>query len=101
MKQLPLTNEIESIARRVVWFEEPRQAIAITPRFLAYVMTYGTFNDVAVIRKFLSEDELRHALESAPAGIFDVRSWAYWNVKLGRYPVPPMPKRNLEGVPSA
>lgn len=100
MRQLPLTAEIESIARRVVWFEEPRQAISITPRFLAYVMTYGTINDVAVIGNYLSENELRQALDSAPAGIFDERSWAYWNVKLGRYPVPPMPERQLEAPPA-
>jgi hypothetical protein len=23
----------------------------------------------------------------------DERSWAYWNVVIGRYPVPPMPRR--------
>ena len=93
MSSLPLTPEIEAIARRVVWFEEPRQAIADAARFVAYAMTYGTHADVAVIRKHLTEDELREALSNAPPGIFDPRSWAYWNLKLGRYPAPPMPMR--------
>lgn len=74
LKPLPLTKEIERIARRVVWFEEPTLATAHTPRFLSYVMTYGTFHDVDILRAFLSEDELREGLDSAPAGIFDERS---------------------------
>jgi hypothetical protein len=95
MKALILTTEIESIARRVIWFEEPSVAIANTARFLAYAMTYGTRRDVVEIRKQLSDDELRQALDAAPPGIFDPRSWAYWNLILGRYPAPPMPERVL------
>jgi hypothetical protein len=94
-KPLPLTLEIEAIARRVNWFEEPAQALAYPARFLAYVMTYGTFQDVAVIRKFWTENDLQAALLSAPPGIFDGRSWAYWNLMLGRYPTPPMPERTF------
>jgi hypothetical protein len=101
LKPLPLSNEIESIARRVVWFEDPILAIAHTPRFLAYIMTYGTFRDMDVIGELLTEDDLREGLDLAPAGIFDERSWAYWNVKLGRYPVPPMPERKLNAVQSS
>ncbi len=95
MKNLPLTPDIEAIARRVIWFEEPPQAIAITARFLAYAMTYGDHADMAVIRRHLSDDDLREALSNAPPGIFDPRSWAYWNLMLGRYPAPPMPERIL------
>jgi hypothetical protein len=95
MKQLALTPELDAIARRVIWFEEPHDAIAHTSRFVAYTMTYGTRSDISEIRKQMSDDELRAALASAPAGIFDPRSWAYWNVMLGRYPTPPMPERVL------
>ena len=62
-------------------------------RFLAYVLTYGTAGEVAAVRRHLDNDDLREALEKAPPGIFDARSWAYWNVVAGRYPVPPMPRR--------
>ena len=95
MKRLPLTPEIEAVALRVIWFEEPPQAIADPIRFLAYAMTYGDDADMRVIRQHLSDDELREAIENAPAGIFDPRSWAYWNLKLGRYPTPPMPERTI------
>jgi hypothetical protein len=92
-KPLPLTPELKTAARRVVWFEEPEQAIAIPARFLAYAMTYGDHADMSVLRRYLSDDEPREALDHAPPGIFDARSWAYWNVMLGRYPTPPMPRR--------
>jgi len=38
---------------------------------------------------------LREALDHAPPGVIDPRSWAYWNSKLGRYPAPPPPTRRL------
>jgi len=47
------------------------------------------------IRRHVSDDDLREALDRAPPGIMDARSWAYWNSKLGRYPPPPMPVRAL------
>jgi len=95
MNSLELTPEIESIARRVVWFEPPSQAISDPKRFLAYVMTYGDDADMRQIRQFMSDAELLETLEQAPAGIFDPRSWAYWNLRLGRYPTPPMPERHI------
>lgn len=99
MKQLVLTPELQQVARRVVWFEEPEQAIADPARFVAYAMTYGTHTDVAEIEQQLTEVGLLEALENAPAGIFDPRSWAYWNLKLGRYPTPPMPQRPFDKMP--
>jgi hypothetical protein len=95
MNPLPLNPEIEAVSRRVIWFEEPQQAIADPVRFVAYVMTYGVHEDMATIRRYLSDDELREALANAPPGIFDGRSWAYWNLKLGLYPTPPLPQRDL------
>jgi len=31
-----------------------------------------------------------------PAGIFDRRSWVYWNLRHHRDPVPPLPARKFE-----
>lgn len=95
MNSLPLTPEIESIARRVVWFETPAEAIADPIRFVAYAMTYGDDADIRELRRHLADDDLRDALQNAPAGVFDPRSWAYWNLRLGRYPTPPMPERHI------
>ena len=95
MADLPRTPELEAIARRVVWFESPAQTLSDLPRFLAYLMTYGSHADVQVLCRHVGEDAVRAAMDAAPPGIFDGRSWAYWNLKLGRYPAPPMPVRRL------
>ena len=95
MKSLSMTPVIEAIARRVVWFEPPTQSIANVAQFLAYAMTYGDDADMRLLRQHVSDEDLREALDHAPPGIFDPRSWAYWNLKLGRYPTPPMPEREL------
>jgi hypothetical protein len=93
MKPLPRNSDLLTVAPRVVWFEPPEQALADPIRFLAYLMTYGTLEDIALVRRHLDLDDFREALEHAPPGIIDERSWAYWNVMFGRYPIPAMPRR--------
>jgi hypothetical protein len=96
MRPIPLDNEIARVAGRVIWFEPPEQALADPVRFLAYAMRHATHEDMTIIRRHVSDDEFREALDHAPPGIIDPRSWAYWNSKLGRYPAPPMPARRFE-----
>ena len=93
MRQLPLAPDLLAVASGVIWFEPPEQALADPVRFLAYLMTYGTLDDIAVVRRYLDHKDFLEALDHAPPGIFDERSWAYWNVMAGRYPPPPMPRR--------
>jgi hypothetical protein len=95
MKPLPHTPELQAVARRAVWFQPPDEALQDVVRFVAYVLTYGTHSDVSTLRRYISNDELREALDQAPPGIFDPRSWAYWNLKIDRYPAPPMPTRRF------
>ena len=92
MTSLSLSPEIEAICRRVMSFEKPQQAISNPARFLAYVMTHGDYADMVVIQKHMTDDEICAAMDNAPPGIFDPRSWAYWNLKLGRYPAPTRPE---------
>jgi hypothetical protein len=96
MKPIPLTPEVAAVARRVVWFEPPDQALADPIRFMAYALAAATHEDLKVLRAHLSEDDLREVLDRAPPGIIDKRCWAYWNSKLGRYPAPPMPTRTFD-----
>ncbi|MBF0178091.1 MAG: hypothetical protein HQL63_14785 [Magnetococcales bacterium] len=95
MKTIPLTPDTEALARRLVWFEEPNEALSDTFRFVAYALAWATHEDMKLLRRFLTEEDLRDALDHAPAGIIDPRSWAYWNAKMGRYPTPPMPTRRF------
>ncbi|MEO5362619.1 MAG: hypothetical protein H7838_03220 [Magnetococcus sp. DMHC-8] len=95
MNTIPLTPDTEALARRLVWFEEPEEALSDTGRFVAYALARATHEEMKLLRRFLTEDDLRDALDHAPSGIIDPRSWAYWNAKMGRYPAPPMPTRRF------
>jgi hypothetical protein len=94
MIRLPDTPALRAVARRVVWFKAPEAALADTAHFLAHVMTYGTPEDLAALAETIPRSAFRDALDHAPPGIFDPRSWAYWNLVLaGRSPPPPQPTR--------
>lgn len=100
MRTLPITPQTTQVARRIIWFEEPEKALADPVRFMAYAMTYAHHSDMRVIRQFVSDDEIREALDAAPPGIIDPRSWAYWNLKMGRFPPPPQRNRTFENGPT-
>jgi hypothetical protein len=51
--------------------------------------------DVKALHGIVSKDDYREVLQFAPAGVFDVQSWAYWNLVCGRHPTPPLPMRKL------
>ena len=95
MKPIPLTSETEAIARRVIWFEPPEKALADPVRFMAYAMAGASHEEMKILRRYVSDKDFLEALDKALPGIIDRRSWAYWNSKVGRYPAPPLPKRQL------
>lgn len=93
MIRLPQTPELLAVAERVVWFQTPAEALADPLHFLAHLMTYGTVEDLRAVGDVAGANDFREALDQAPAGVFDKRSWAYWNVKLGREWDRPLPVR--------
>ncbi|HAS50746.1 MAG TPA: hypothetical protein DCS21_02960 [Gammaproteobacteria bacterium] len=94
MKPLPPTPELLAVARRVVWFKEPDEALADPVHFLAHVMTYGTMEDLQALVGIVGKSEFCEVLEQGPPGIFDARSWSYWHCVCGRQTVPPLPQRH-------
>jgi hypothetical protein len=96
MKPIPLTPETEALAQRLVWFESAEETLADPIRFVAYAFARATHEDMKVLRSIVTDDDLREALDKAPPGIIDPRSWAYWNAIMGRYPTPPLPTRNFD-----
>jgi hypothetical protein len=95
---IPFNDETEALIRRVIWFEDPETAVKDTARFLAYAMTYATPPDMNIIRRFISNEDFRSLLPQIPPGIVDPRSWAYWHIKMGIYPPPPLPQRHIPTV---
>jgi hypothetical protein len=62
---------------------------------MAYATASATHEDMKVIRHYVDDADFLEALDKAPPGIIDHRSWAYWNSKMGRYPASPPPTRQL------
>lgn len=91
---LPISSETLDIAKRIIWFEPPHEALSDTRRFLAYAFRFATHDDMLTLRRHVDDDVLRDALEHAPAGIMDGRSWTYWRLMLG-LPERPLPKRTF------
>ena len=88
-------SDLLSVAKQVVWFKQPEDAIKDVKLFLAHVMTYGTLTDIATTLRYFSEDDFKSVILDPPPGVFDRRSWTYWNVRYNREPVPDLPKRKL------
>lgn len=90
---LPVTTAVE-IARRVAWWKEPAETLARVDDFLCRVMMWGTWEDWTAMLAEHGREAFRHALECAPAGVLDQRSWIYWRGRLGLPPAP-LPERQL------
>ncbi|MGH9511579.1 MAG: hypothetical protein ACRD2U_05530 [Terriglobales bacterium] len=86
-------DDLQRVAKRVVWFKTPEEALNDTRLFLAHVMTYGTLDDIAIAMQHYSEADFDLVLTAPPSGVFDIRSWHYWNIRYHHEPVPPLPQR--------
>ena len=53
MKKIPLTPDTEALARRLVWFEPPAEALSDTSRFVAYALVRATHEDMTLLRNCL------------------------------------------------
>jgi len=89
-----MNRELEKVARALFWWEPPEQALAEPQRFFAQVMTLGTWQEVQLVKSVFGSDAFRDALQHAPPGVFDGRSWAYWHAVF-RLPEPALPVRSL------
>ncbi len=95
------SDELLAAAKRIFWFGTPEEALEFPKRFLTYAMTYASDEDIEILRKYFSDDDFRATLEDPASGIFDRMSWAKWNERYNRTPVPPLPRRQIPGVDSA
>ena len=90
-----LNSELLRLAGRLIWWKPPAEAARDIPRLAAQAMILGTWDDVQTARKLFGADTFKRVLDNPPPGVFDERSWAYWNAVFGREPAPPLPKRQL------
>lgn len=98
---LTINPGLLTVARHVVWFKEPAAALADPVHFFAHVMTHGTVEDLWAVQDVIRIEDFQEVLDHAPPGIFDARSWAYWNLQCGRTPALPLPvRRGVQIAPS-
>lgn len=90
----PYPAELVRVARKVVWYDAPEQTLADLRTFLTQLMVYGSLADVAVVERYVPEEEFRRALENAPAGVFMQEVWEKWHERFGMS-VPPLPRRQF------
>src|SRR5258708_19503504 len=95
------SDELVCVAKRIFCFGTPEEALEFPKRFLTYAMTYASEEDIEILRKYFSDDDFKATLEDPAPGIFDQSSWAKWNERHGRSPIPPLPKRQIPGVDPA
>ena len=95
MRAIPSNSDTVPIVKRLIWFDAPEKSLSDPIRLMAYAMAHATHEEMKVLRQYVSDTEFCEALDHAPSGIIDPRSWAYWNSKMGRYPAPPMPVRRF------
>jgi hypothetical protein len=90
------TPELLALAKRVVWFKSAEDSLQSPLHFVAHALTYGTHNDIRQLRRQLGDEQLRAAIDQAPAGVIDDRSWNYWRLMLDM-PHAPVPCRKYPG----
>ncbi len=90
--------DLRPLAERYVWWQPAELTLARPYHFLCQLMTLGTAEDVRAVRAAWGDRAFTDALDHAPPGVMDPRSWNYWNLFFGRRPPPPMPVRPLPGV---
>lgn len=87
-------DQLRRIAKELFWWQPPEVSLGHPRRFLAQVMTLGTWDQLQAVRKAFDWDAFKDALLNAEPGWFDPRSWALWHHAFG-LPVKPMQKRSL------
>jgi hypothetical protein len=92
---IPINDVTRALATRLIWFESAEVALKQPVRFLAYAFANGRDCDMRVLRLLLSDDALRYALQNAPPGIIDAKSWAFWHLMLDMGEAPNLPVRLL------
>ena len=95
------SEELLVAAKRIFWFGTPEEALEFPLRFLTYAMTYASDEDIEIVRKYFSDADFIAALDNPAPGIFHRTSWAKWNERYGRTPIPPLPMRRIPGVDPA
>ena len=90
-----MSPDLLRLAAKYVWWEPPERALERRTLLICQLMQLGSWDDVREARHSFGDGAFQEALEHAPSGVLDARSWTYWHRFYGRVPVPPLPVRPL------
>jgi hypothetical protein len=82
------------LAARYVWWQTPETTLSDIDSLLCRIMTDGTAEDYVAACKLWGEAAFMRALERAPPGAVDERSWRFWHLHF-KIPLRPYPRRRL------
>jgi hypothetical protein len=91
------SDDLLAAAKRMFCFGTPEEALEFPKRFL----TYASDKAIEILRKYFTAEDFKATLDYPAPGIFDRTSWAKWNERYNRTPVPPLPRRKIPGVDPA
>jgi hypothetical protein len=87
--------DLQMVAKRVVWFKKPEDALQDTKLFLAHVMTYGTLSDITTTLHYFSESDFESVLDDPPPGSLTVVHGHTGTCVIVASPCPPYPGAGL------
>ena len=84
----------ERLARRYRWWEPASDTLRTPTKLLCQILNMGTAEDYLAALEIWGEEAFRDALQNAPPGALDDRSWAFWHRYYG-LPMKPPPRRSF------
>jgi hypothetical protein len=84
---------LHGMARRLMWWMRPSDALGHPARLIAQAMAIGTTEDAELAEHVFGEEAMRKVLATAPPGVFDRRRWDLWHLRFGYRRTPPLPTR--------
>lgn len=93
---------LRRMARRYVWWQTPESSMKDPLRVIAQVMDMGTIEDIQEAADVIGKRRMAEVLNLARPGWFHPKSWAFWNIALGRTSsgrIPPIPARKRDALP--
>ena len=93
---------LRRMSRRYLWWQTPEASIKDPLRVIAQVMDIGTLEDIQEAAALHGKHRMTEVLNLARPGWFQPKSWAFWNIALGRASsgrIPPIPARKRDVLP--
>lgn len=75
-------DELRALARRIVWWEGPTEAVADGDAFVAAVMNEGSSDEIELLEAIVGEDGFARAYRAAPDGAFEPVRRHIWAMRL-------------------